>query len=330
MKYFLILNPGSRSGNSKKNFKIIVDTFNKAKVDFEYKITNELEDAYYFSKEANLRNVYETIVAVGGDGTINKVLNGFYDENGLRVSKSKFAVIYTGTSPDFCKSYNIPISIWEAMQAILMNETKKIEIGKISYINSNIDNKKSFVFNKVRYFACCTNIGIGASIARFSNKYRKYTGDFVGTFLSMIVSLMNFESGSYKVIFDEYEKEFKNVVNISIGKTKYIASGIKVKNNIEFGSKKFYCMVVKNLNLLNFVKLIKQIYTGKIKNSEYLEFYYLNKVYIERIDKCGEIEFDGDPAGYIPCIIENGEPMEIIKRSDFVKRREELQTEELL
>ena len=87
-------------------------------------MTECLHDAYLLSKNANNEG-YDVIVAVGGDGTINKVLNGFYDDQGKRISRSRFAVIYTGTSPDFCKSYGIPLDIERAVNFIIRGHSKK-------------------------------------------------------------------------------------------------------------------------------------------------------------------------------------------------------------
>ena len=131
MNYYFIFNPGSRNGKSKKSISLIRGLLNDRKINYEYGITESMQDAYLLSQKANLSG-YDVVVAVGGDGTINKVLNGFYDDNCLRVSKTKMGVVYTGTSPDFCKSYCIPYnSIQKSIDVLLNGNTTKIQIGKI-------------------------------------------------------------------------------------------------------------------------------------------------------------------------------------------------------
>jgi YegS/Rv2252/BmrU family lipid kinase len=318
MKIFLILNPGSNSGKSKRKFEEIFKILDNNKFSYEYKITSTLEDAYLFSKEANEKN-FDIIIAVGGDGTINNVLNGFYDNHGKRISKSKFAVIYTGTSPDFCKSYSIPLNLEDAVKLIIKGNSKKISIGKIllfekdnnQYINKKINYNDDYL--KIKYFACCTNIGIGASISRNANKNRKYLGDFTGTFTSIIKSLISYKSSNYKILLDDTEKNISNTFNISIGKTKYIASGIKINNDLSEKDKRFYFLVVKELNIFNFPKVIFNLYNGKkINTSKQMELLYTNKIYINRSTHNNEIEFDGDPKGFLPCIIDTSEPLDLI------------------
>jgi YegS/Rv2252/BmrU family lipid kinase len=318
------MNPGSKGGSSEKNFKKIFQKLDKSKIEYDYVITKSLNDAYDYSVEANKKG-YDSIVAIGGDGTINKCLNGFYNSLGERISKAKFGVIYTGTSPDFCMSYNIPIEIDLAIDRIIEGKCIKIDIGKINYLKNFNKNYSSKPLNdneydenvRVRFFGCCVNIGIGASVARVANAgIRKLLGDFLGTFCSMILSLIKYKSDNYTLkIFDEFNDNKNNeknkvikvekVTNISIGKTKFIASGIKVKNNLKHNDKKLYILIIKNLKITNFINIIKRIYSGlEIKNDNLISLEYTKKVDIYGSVKNCEIEFDGDPMGFLPCSIE--------------------------
>ena len=118
MKYFFILNPASCSGASEKSFAVIKHILESHSIEYEYAVTKDLDEAYSLSAQGN-REGYDIIVAVGGDGTINRVLNGFYNKEGRRISHAKLGIIYTGTSPDFCRSYNIPLHRKKAIEAAI-------------------------------------------------------------------------------------------------------------------------------------------------------------------------------------------------------------------
>ncbi len=320
MKYFLIMNPGSRGGNSRKYFKKIFDILDGQKVQYEYKITASLDDAYRFSADAN-RKGYDVIAAVGGDGTINGVLNGFYDGQGRRISCSGFGVVYTGTSPDFCKSYNIPISVEHAVKVLLRNKTNKIQIGRITFAknyDSELNGKsiEALEESRVRYFGCCANIGLGVSLARTANSgIRKKVGDYAGTFLSLIKTLAAYKPSDFTIKSDNGQEErIEEVYSISIGKTFYIASGIKVNNNLEHGDGRFYNLTVKNIKMQDWMDVFKKIYSGKqFVNNNVIYLDYSKVIEIYGNNQNPEIEFDGDPAGYLPCKIEMAkEPLDII------------------
>lgn len=295
MSYLIIFNPKSKGGKNAHRKKDLELYFEEKKVDFEIKETKALEDAYIFSREANQKNI-EFIIAVGGDGTINQTINGFYNEEGSRISKSKFGVIYTGTSPDFCKSYNIPIDFDKALRNIFDGEILEIEIGKIKHLSQEKTEKTS-------YFACCANIGLGADLAEKANGgIRKYLGDFLGTFISLLRILFVYRGININI--DKVE-ELKKVYNLSIGITPLIASGIKVENARSKGNGKFYVLKVVNLKVNNVIKVIKSVYGGKyIKNSDEIEIFYKENLSIQSENKEVKVEFDGDPQGYLPCSIE--------------------------
>ena len=302
MKYFLIMNPGSRSGKSKKLFRKIFNYLDEFDINYEYKITINLDSAYNLSLKAN-RKKYNVIVAIGGDGTINKVINGFFDDEGNRISESKFGVIYTGTSPDFCKSYNIPWGNYkDALQILLKGKTQKIKLGKIKLV----EELESQEFT-TKYFACCANIGLGATLARNANSgIRKYFGDNIGTFISLIKTLKNYNANNFEVKINDKIKTIENMHSLSIGLTKYIASGIQVKHDLQENN--FYSLIVKNMMLSNLPDVLKKIYSGKkIINNDVVTLDYLNEIEIMENSQNPEVEFDGDPQGFLPCKIEIAE-----------------------
>jgi len=310
MKYLLIMNPGS-GGGSREKVKKILAIFHRTNVDFDYKLTDTLEDAYILSVEGNKKG-YETIVAVGGDGTINRVINGFYDSLGKRISNSKLGVIHTGTSPDLCKSYNIPLNIEQALDTILAGKSEKISLGKITYTaiyDKGLEGLPLSKENKhvqTSYFACCANIGLGASVARNANSgIRSYIGDFAGTFVSLIKTLFKYQPGNFTVSFDGQKQVLVNVYNIAVGKTTFIASGVKVKNQLTPEDSRFYTLLIKDIGIADWAGVIRKIYSGKsFANNKTMSLQYASLIAVHGNNRNPELEFDGDPRGFLPCVIE--------------------------
>lgn len=306
MKYFLVLNPGSHSGKSRKTFDRLFQLLNTAGIEFEYQITRSLDDAQRISKEMNGEG-YDAIIAVGGDGTINGVINGFYDQQGKRRSATKFGVIYTGTSPDFCRSYNIPIKLEEAIERLADPNVINIPVGRITLSNNGAaESKKDTQTEEVRYFACCANIGLGAALARRANGgIRKIFGDFTGTFISLIYSLLTYRANDFFRSIDGNEEKIKKMVNTSVGLTPFIASGIKLGDYPEKTPRSFYCMTVKELKIKHVIPLIRKVYSGKpFKNTPYLDITWCREIEFDENVKNPEVEYDGDPAGHLPCRID--------------------------
>jgi diacylglycerol kinase family enzyme len=321
MRYFLVLNPGSRGGKSKSRFQHIFEQFHQRNLDYDYGMTAGLDDAYALSRNANAAG-YGAIVAVGGDGTINKVLNGFYDETGRRISTAAMGVLYTGTSPDFCKSYGIPFDLDAGLETLFDNHALKIMIGKITlskfflpeYADRQVSEEPYFV---TRYFNCCVNIGIGATLARFANSgIRKRIGDFGGTLVSLLRSLRSYVPSTFHIIQDGMAFEVQRMFNLSVGKTYYIASGIKVKSELGEMDHRFYCLTIRDLKLLDLIPCLNMLYSGKrIHNNRFTRLEYCTSIQILGNAESAEVEFDGDPQGFLPCSIEMAkDPLDLIVR----------------
>ena len=289
MKYYIIMNPGSQGGMSLRRFDMIHRLLGQSNVEYDYAITQSLDHAYELSVKAN-QSGYDVVVAIGGDGTINRVINGFYDADGTRNSRAKFGVIYTGTSPDFCKSYHIPLETDKAVQILIKGYTMQIGIGRVEFQD------------EVRYFACCANIGLGATLARYANSgIRKIFGDTVGTFLSLLKTLAVFKPINIKV----NGQEVNHVYNISVGKTFYIASGLKIKNDLMNSDSRFYILTVQG----NIRRLMINMYFGNK-----LELDYATEILVEG---AGEVEFDGDEGGKLPCKINAADNLELICEESY-------------
>jgi diacylglycerol kinase (ATP) len=307
MKCHLILNPRSRGGKSAKKFETIFGMMKKADIHYDYVYAETCQSIRDASAKANSGD-YDAIVAVGGDGTINAVINGFYDENGMTRSDKMMGVIYTGTSPDFCKSYGVPLDLAEAVDSIRLGNVRRIRIGSI-----RLRTKHDTENIETRYFSCCASIGIGAMVAGKANRLRKYMGDTAGTLASILSSLVKFHPADMVVNTGTGERMIPRVTNIFVGRTKYIASGLKVKDEIADDDERFYFLCVKNLNIRRLPGLLQQLYSGNISNSPVLEVVYTKNVSIKANNMATQVEFDGDPAGFTPCAIQAAaEPLRLI------------------
>lgn len=301
MKIYFIVNPGSNGGTSLRRWQLICEYLQEYNVDWKHCFCESLEHVHTLSIQAN-RDGYDVIVVVGGDGTINRTLNGFFDSAGMRISGARMGVVYTGTSPDFCRSYGIPLDARKALQSVLTGQTKSIGIGRITLAGAGDQDGGK----RCLYFACCANVGLGASLARAANSgIRRYVGDRVGTFLSLLQVLALYRPGSYRLVIDGKEILLSDVHNISVGKTYHIASGIKVHNELVEGDRRFYVLAVSNLKRYDVPRTIAALYSGgPIRPGSNLSLFYGNVIEIFPKDGPDEVEFDGDPIGRLPCRIE--------------------------
>jgi diacylglycerol kinase (ATP) len=310
---FFIINQHSRNGRSRRRTEELFNLLKASGITYSHSFTESLDHARQLSQKANQEGA-ECIVAVGGDGTINNVLNGFFNEQGNRISRTKMAALHTGTSPDFCKSYGIPRSLEGAVQAICRGMTSLVRVGMIECRKSP-GGKSAEIPMRPLFFGCCANIGLGALLARAANSgIRKYLGDIVGTFVSLLVILLRYHPSTVTLTIDEKKHTVSRVFDIAVGRTRYIASGIKVQHQLGPLDPRLYVMSVRGLNAFNFIKVMKTLYSGNAisANDTRLSLMHGSRIEIAS-DTPLEVEFDGDPAGYCPCTITIApDPLELI------------------
>jgi diacylglycerol kinase family enzyme len=312
MKYCFIANPHARNGRGRKKLGQLRVELDRRALRYDWALCENLDHARLLSQAAN-HSGYDVIVAVGGDGTINRVLNGFFDADGKRLSKARMGAVHIGTSPDFCRSYHIPTEVLPAVATLVKGGVRPISVGRVLYE----DETGAALANGLgaAFFGCCANAGLGASLARLANRgIRKYAGDFLGTFVSLLRTLLSYRPHTLHVTLDGETRILRGVYNLSVGKTFYIASGIKVRHALSDRDSRFYVMCLRNLSCANIGQVLWSIYSGRpITPSPCLSLDYAQSVTLAATDGEIELEFDGDPAGSCPCRIEAApDPLDLI------------------
>lgn len=290
MKMLLILNPGSQSGQSKKMRKIWESGLEKAGADFT--CVETLRTGHALEIASSPGN-YDVLVAAGGDGTINEVIDGAVQSGKDDIS---IGVLYSGTSPDFCRFHRIPVEPDKALASLFSGKTKKIDVAKISYLNYRRQ-------KQISHFACSCNIGMGASVAEYANRTRKYMGDKAGTFTALLRTFIKNSSCNMKLSIDDSECLLTGVNNLSILKNPHIASGLKLNLDLNPADGKLYVMAVRNKNRFGLLTMLPGFYTGNVVNRKDIFLKSCSSVKISPDTGC-EMEFDGDPKGFTPIHIE--------------------------
>jgi len=212
MKACLIVNPKSGLGTSEASLELSKDLLTKKGYKVTQFITLEKGDAKIFAQKA-AKDKTDLVIAVGGDGTINEVVNG------LANTDSALGVIPTGTANVFAKEIGIPTfrtysskSYLLATQVLLDSEVRKIDLGKVKL--------KRF---PSRYFLMWCGVGLDASITSSKKTphdiyFGKYI-NFLKWVLSGLKTTIKFSSVQSEIRFnDELISEKVNQIIVSNGK----------------------------------------------------------------------------------------------------------------
>jgi len=292
---FLVINPGSGNGRSRQ----LADHYRKLLLANEQNVdsaeTTELSDAAFLTKQA-ISSGYKTIVAIGGDGTISQVINGFMTSPQME-SPPVLAVLYSGTSPDFCRFHGLATNPQDAVNQLLIGRSRPIDIGRIR--STNVEGKA-----ETSYFGCSANIGLGAGIASRANRLRKYLGDKAGTFLATIATIAACPGHRFRLRLDDEVLDLPQVINITVGKNPFLAGGLKLSIDIAPDDGSLFVFALTGIGRIGLLSAIHQIYSGSIAGDPRFLLRRAKRVGLETIDSAVQSEQDGDPAGWCPVEIE--------------------------
>lgn len=146
--YTFIINPNARSGLGQKIWKELEKTLKERNVEYQALFTKYQRHATQLVKELTSDGEEHIIVALGGDGTVNEVVNGIQD-----LTKVTFGYIPIGSSNDFARYFRLNIDPKQALERILKPAGySNMNIGVLEYQN------------KRRRFAVSTGIGFDAAV----------------------------------------------------------------------------------------------------------------------------------------------------------------------
>lgn len=114
MKYTFIVNPKSRSGQGGMIWDILEPELKKRRTEYKVFFTEHERHATEITAEVTGDEKEHTIVVLGGDGTVNEVINGIRD-----CSKVTLGYIPTGSGNDFTRAAKLPVNPYEALENVL-------------------------------------------------------------------------------------------------------------------------------------------------------------------------------------------------------------------
>ena len=292
-RYALVANPTARSGRGQRTWRTIEEHLARAGVGHRLRISEYSGHAVALAREEADRGS-EVVVAVGGDGTINEVLCGLMQTQASR--RAALGILYTGTSPDVCRFHGIPVDLPRAIETLLTGCRRSVDVGEILFCRDEAGEPAR------AWFLCSVNVGVGAAVARASNGgLRRYLGDFLGTLCATLQALSGYEPVDLSCVVDGEPVTLERVVNITVGKNPFIASGLKVVSPIASDDGRMYLMAVKGFSWWGIVRSLPQLYHGTFQHHPNNLFQFIHSFVCTA--RSGAVEFDGDPHGFLPCTV---------------------------
>lgn len=290
-KTLVIVNPNSANGATGKKIGYIKNLLKKTGT-FDIKFTEMKGHATLLAKEG-LISGFNRIIAVGGDGTFNEVINGFFEEGKPVNPDAVLGIISGGTGADFIKTINFPRDEFSAVERIVNDRIKRIDVGKVTY-------KMPGGKDKTRIFLNIADAGIGGAVVERVNNTSKIFGGFVSFLVGTVSTVMEYRNKRTRITFDDDFTVDKVTNNIVIGNGKYFGGGMKVLPDAEPDDELFDILIIGDINKAEFFKNIPKIYNGTHIHDPKIDFRRAKKVSIYSEEPL-KIDIDGEQEGFTPA-----------------------------
>lgn len=297
MKPFFIVNPAAGRGSLGRNWPSIQEALSAALGPVAHRITRGPHDAENTVRQA-LREGFDLIVAVGGDGTLNDCLNGFIQNDRPINRHAALGVLPYGTGGDFARYFKIPRHPRNAAARFLNNQTSLIDVGKVTCRDAS--GKKI-----VRYFMNISTAGVVAHVDYWSNRSPWFLGPKGAYVYGSLRAMLE-----YKPVEVVYSANGTNrtitPLMIIVANGPYFGSGMKPAPKARPNDGLFDVVAVEKLSLLQTLNFFPRLYTGSHLKLSQVQSVRTRKVEITVKNKKGiiPVEADGDLIGSLPATFE--------------------------
>ena len=290
MPWLVVVNPNAGVGKGERDWQKISALLKKYEIEHEAVLTKRRLHAMALTVE-KIEKGFRKIIVVGGDGTMNEVVNGIFRQKSVFTTDITLGMISVGTGNDWVRTFNIPTEYEEAIKILKAEKTMLQDAGTVKYVNTDCE--------KVRYFINMAGLGFDGLVAQKTNADKDLgrTNPFV-YLKNLIASLFAYNSCQTTVEVDGYRVQDK-IFSIGIGIGQFNGGGMRQTPDALPDDGLFDVVLIKNMSKWSVVANVRRLYNGTIKKHRQVETLVGKHIRIES-EIPVLLETDGESLGHSP------------------------------
>jgi YegS/Rv2252/BmrU family lipid kinase len=288
--WLTIVNPNAGNGKGKKDWNRIAALFEKNDIRILPRFTDRKGQATEFVREG-LAAGFRKIISVGGDGTINEVVNGVFTQSFCPTNDVVISIIPVGTGNDWGRMFGIPLVYEGSVRVIKENKQILHDIGVISYFNGQIKEK--------RYFLNIAGLGFEAVVVKKTNNQKdKGRASKAIYLLNLLASLISYRNTTADIIIDG-KKTTCDVFSINVGNGRYCGGGMRQTPEALPDDGLLDITVIKSMGRIEIIRNLKILYDGTILSHPKVDGYRSDNLRVNS-ESLLYAEADGESLGHTP------------------------------
>ena len=294
-KFAVVVNPKSAHSAAGRKWEEI-ETLLAARVrDYSIFFTKAPGDATGLTRNA-LHDGFDTVVAVGGDGTINEVVNGFF-ENGLPVNpRAAFGIIPLGTGGDFVRTAGISKNVGSALETLTAGRSTSVDVGKCTFRGYSGEMEERFFLN-------IADIGLGGETVDRVNRSSKRFGGFLSFLYGSFMALIQYRNKRVRFAVDGGDAREEVLNSLIVANGQYFGGGMWIAPEARIDDGLFDVVILGNYNLLSSLLKFPRIYSGSHLKLSGVRHFTAKKIEVASSERV-LLDIDGEQPGVAPVTFE--------------------------
>ena len=225
-----IVNPRSGGGRTGRSWRVIAAALEAELGPVRPQFTSSPSTPRYMPAAELTRNALKSgaqlVIAVGGDGTINEVVNGFFEGGAAINPDAHLAILNTGTGGDFRKTFDFSEELDHCIKRIGAGSTRVIDLGRITYTSDDGQ-------DDTRYFNNIASFGLSGEVVRAVNKasLSKIFGGAFAFFWSTLRASYLYKTKPVRIVTDADFDETLNVGMCAVANGRFFGGGMMIAPN---------------------------------------------------------------------------------------------------
>lgn len=300
-KVHFIVNPVSAGGRTARRWQLIRALVRNYFNEYKYILTEKPLQAREITRDL-IKRGYDLIVGVGGDGTLNEILNGFFcpERQTIINERASLGFLPSGTGSDFNRLFKVPRDIKLSLSGLQSSPHRLIDIGRITYR----DAREKIRF---RYFINVADFGMGADVVHHLNQVAPGKRNSLAYYRALLSVLKKFSSKYIKIKIDESQiMEGKFVIG-AIANGKCFGGGMQIAPQANIDDGFFDLVLIREMSRPRIICNSYRLYTGSIQKHPTVSCHRVRRISFLKNDN-RYLECDGE--------LIHGSPLQI----DLIKR----------
>jgi YegS/Rv2252/BmrU family lipid kinase len=290
-EWLVIVNPNAGNGKGKKDWEKISVLLNKEELQFRVVFTGRKGHAKIIALEG-INSGFRKIITVGGDGTMNEVVNGVFLNKVCLTTDISLALIPVGTGNDWGRMFGIPLDYEKAIKIIGEYKLMLHDVGKVSSFEGS-DKKE-------RYFINIAGLGFESVVVKKTNyqKDRGHSGKLIYLY-NLLMSLLSYKNTKADIIIDG-EKRSADIFSLNVGNGRYCGGGMRQTPNALPDDGLLDVTLINGIGKFEIIRNLKILYDGTILSHPKIDGFRCRNIKVLS-DSLIYVEADGESLGHTPA-----------------------------